>query len=101
MNSSRCDHEAPMQQDEDKASWDPYQASKLQDSASEGSRLLPEQGMKGLPPVPCPSGRVATPASSGSLDLLSSLPSVPGLTAFSGIPVGYVWSLLLAHTVTH
>ena len=32
MNSSRCDHEAPMQQDEDKASWDPYQASKLQDS---------------------------------------------------------------------
>ena len=31
-----------MEEDEDKASWDPYQASKLQDSASEGSRLLPE-----------------------------------------------------------
>ena len=62
------------------ASWDPYQASKLQGSASEAFHLS-----------------LARPHPH---DLLSSLPSVPGLIVFSGIPVGYAWSLLLAHTVT-
>ena len=68
-----------MEEDEDKASWDPYQASKLQGSASDASRLSLAR--------PRPHDVIQLP-SSGSLDLLSSLPSVPGLIVFSGITVG-------------
>ena len=75
-------------------------ASKLQGSSSESSRLLPDKVMEDPPPVTCPATSTSCHPTAHGIRTDSALEGLlEPPDSISATPVGYAWSLLLAHTV--